>query len=241
MMRLLKPWPKEVIGKGLNFQPLFKLLLMKRKLFILAGSVLIMALILIAYAIIRTWGKTDLDVKIHINEELVQKSGFGESPTFAVWLENPESHEIRAVYITRRAAEGDWEGKNDVPVALPRWFEIQKKLQEAASQQISVDAFSGATPKPGYFTTKASLAPDSKWICWIEVNLAADYNEYYVASHNQESETDKYLSGQPAILYRAEIMAKEGVIAESKLVGITVYNAPDGKVIQPLQGITTSK
>jgi hypothetical protein len=81
---------------------------MKNLIFIVFCIFLLITLVLYAFA--NTWGKTDLEIRIDINKKLVQESSFGESPSFAIWLENPENGEIRAVYVTRRAAEGDWEG-----------------------------------------------------------------------------------------------------------------------------------
>jgi hypothetical protein len=209
---------------------------MKRSLLIITGSFILIAISLVLYAFLNTRGKTDLLIRIHINKQLVQQSGFGEAPTFAIWLENPQNHEIHTVYVTRRAAEGDWEGKAEVPVALPRWFEIQK--DESKSGQRKADSYSGATPKPGYFTAKASLMPGSRWICWIEVNLAGDFNEFYPGNIHEENDADKYLSGQPAILFRAEITSKIGEIINPSVVGMTLLGAADGKIIQPLNGIT---
>lgn len=211
---------------------------MKMKIFIGSGSALLIILILYAFA--NTWGKTDLEIRIHINKKLVQESGFGESPTFAIWLENPENGEIRAVYVTRRAAEGDWEGKAEVPVALPKWFEIQKTKTNSGTDSGNVDGYSGATPKPGYFTAKANLVPDSKWICWIEVNLAGDYNEYYPGNRLEENDADKYLSGQPAILYRAEITSKIGKLIKPTIIGMTTLGDAEEIITQPLIGITTA-
>jgi hypothetical protein len=209
---------------------------MKKSLLIISGSFILIVTVLVLYAFLNTRGKTDLLIRIHINKRLVQQSGFGESPTFAIWLENPENNEIHTIYVTRRAAEGDWEGKAEVPVALPRWFEIHKN--ENKSGQHKVDGYSGATPKPGYFTAKASIIPGSRWICWIEVNLAGDFNEYYPGNIHEENDQDKYLSGQPAILYRAEIISTIGEIIKPSVVGMTLLGATNGKTIQPLKGIT---
>ncbi len=213
---------------------------MKKIIIIALVALAALVAALVVYAFASTWGKTDLDIKIHINEKLVQDSGYGESPTFAIWLENTATKAIRAVYVTRRAAEGDWEGKAEVPVALPKWFEIRNRQSSSSTAQDDIDAYSGSTPKPGYFTAKASLEPGSDWICWIEVNLAADYNDFYKASNNEDSETDKFFSGQPAILYRAEIKAMEGQKVVPTVVGMTVVGVADGNVIQPLLGITTA-
>jgi hypothetical protein len=213
---------------------------MKNKILILAAVILLVTIGLVTYAYIRIWGKTELVIKLHINGTLVQKSAFGESPTFAIWLENTDSHEIRAVYVTRRAAENDWEGKVEVPAALPRWFEIEKAQYGKMSRHSDMDSYTGATPKPGYFTVNADLAPGSNWICWLEVNLAGDYNDFYSAKSNEDNESDKYSSGQPAILYRGEITAKEGLVIAPTLVAMTESGAIDGRIIQPMHGITTA-
>ena len=213
---------------------------MKKKILFLTGSALIILACLVAYAYLSTLGKTDLSFKIHINEKLVHQSGFGESPTFAIWIENPETNEIRAVYVTRRAAEGDWEGKAEVPTALPQWFETEKKLKQSLSKSKNADGFSGATPKPGYFTAETGLEPGSRWICWIEVNLAGDFNDTYAGSINEENESDKFLSGQPAILYRADIKAIKDSVFQPSVAGMTVLGASNGKIIQPLYGITSA-
>ena len=213
---------------------------MKKVLFRVSGIVLVIISGMILYAYMNTWGKTDLEIRIHINDKLVKESSFGESPTFAIWLENPETGKTRTIYATRRAAEGDWEGKAEVPVALPMWFNIQKKEMKSESKLSKVDAYSGATPKPGYFTVKANLDPGSKWFCWIEVNLAGDFNDYYQGNKNEENETDKYLSGQPALLYKAEITAIPGNIAKPTVFGMTILGSADSNIVHPLKGITTA-
>jgi len=91
---------------------------------IISAGLIIAVLVIFAFA--RTWNKTELEFLIHINEELVQQSVFGESPTFAIWMEDPDKGKTYTAYATRRIATGDWEGKLDVPVALPLWSEIFK-------------------------------------------------------------------------------------------------------------------
>lgn len=200
--------------------------------------VAISALVLYAYS--NSWGKTELLIRIHINEELVRESGFGESPTFAIWLEKPETGETHTIYATRRAADGDWEGKAEVPVALPKWFSTRKSVSNIEAESGNVDGYSGATPKPGYFTKSVQIAPGSKWNCWIEVNLSGDFNENYSESKNSENEADKYLSGQPALLYRAEIIGNIGNTVVPVIVGMTMVSSDTGKIVRPVEGITTA-
>lgn len=206
------------------------------------GIFIIGGLVLFAYS--RTWGKTEIEFNIHINEQLVQESTFGESPTFAIWLEDPESGLIQNVFITNRAGLDDWEGKAEVPVALPKWFEIDRikkqKQNRSNNADTGVDVITGATPKPGYFVTRANVPPGSVWICWIEMNLSGDYNEFYKEYDEVNMITDEYASGQPALIYKAEIEAVAGNSATPEVIGMSVPNSKDGQIIQPIQGITSA-
>jgi hypothetical protein len=208
----------------------------------ITGVVLIGGLILFAYA--RTWGKTEIQFRIHINEELVHRSTFGESPTFAVWIEDPDTRETQTIFVTSRAGTGDWEGKADVPVALPKWFEIdreQKRTSELSGKEDpGLDAITGATPQPGYFTVRVRVPPESKWNCYIEVNLAGDFNEHYQEYNEEDKTSDEYFTGQPALLYKAVIIASEGYNVIPEIIGMCVLNSQDGEIIQPVKGITTA-
>jgi len=197
---------------------------------------------LVFYAFARTWGKTDLEFKIHINEELVMQSVYGESPTFAIWIENQKTGSVKTIFVTDRAGKDDWEGKVDVPVALPQWDEMMQKQnhKSAEADKDELDATTGATPKPGYFTSRVRVEPESQWICWIEMNLAGDYNEHYQEYDKLKNTTDEYATGQPALVYRAEIKARKGNVMKPELVGMSVYNSDGAKVLQPVQGITTA-
>lgn len=210
---------------------------------ILVLFALVTVLIICAYA--PTWGKTEIVIRIHINEELVYQSSFGESPTFAIWLEDPASGFSKTVFATRRAAEGDWEGKAEVPVALPMWFEVSQ-LENAgdppsgSKQAATLDASSGATPEPGYFIHRVGASTGSKWILWMEVNLAGDFNESYKEYNEELHQEDEYKSGQPALLYRAELEVTRDFKVEPELVGMTVLDEVSRAQIETAQGITTA-
>ena len=204
----------------------------------------LVAVSLVIYAYARTWNKTDIEFRIHINDQLIQESTFGEPPTFAIWLENPVTSTNQTVFVTKRAALGDWEGKADVPVALPQWFEVYK-IEHQTKDHPTLDkpaplAITGATPSPGYFKTRVRVQPGSRWTCWIEVNLAGDFNEYYKDYNEVEKTTDEFSIGQPALLYKADIEAVEGNMVNPEVVGMCMPDSPDGKIIQPLAGITTA-
>lgn len=199
---------------------------------------------LIFFAFARTWNKTEIEFLIHINQELVQQSVFGESPTFAIWLEDPGNGLTHTAYVTRRAGVGDWEGKREVPVALPLWFEVNKaeKRRKSPDAGIILDemAITGATPLPGYFRTRVRVKPGSKWICWIEVNLAGDYNNAYPEFNPVNHTQDEYGTGQPALLYKAVVEVQKAGMAVPEISGMCLFDKENQVVVEPLRGITTA-
>jgi hypothetical protein len=218
--------------------------LTKKKIVVVLTFGVVLAGGLIFYAFARTWNKSDIEFQIHINEQLVKESTFGESPTFAIWLEDPETGSTQTIFVTNRAGLGDWEGKTSVPVALPRWFEVngkenlsENRLDNKIPDQIAV---TGATPKPGYFTTRVSVVPGSKWICWIEVNLAGDFNDTYKEYDELNKTSDEYKTGQPALLYKANIVAAEGNETKPEIAGMCLIDSLNHVQIEPLMGITTA-
>lgn len=209
---------------------------------IISGGIIIGGLIIFAFA--RTWNKTELEFLIHINEELVQQSVFGESPTFAIWLEDPDNGQTYTAYATRRIATGDWEGKADVPVALPLWTEINKaeKKNRSGDAGMAEDELisTGATPLPGYFRTRVRVKPGSKWIIWIEYNLSGDFNETYLEYNPETHVEDEWGMGQPAMVFKAEMEAVKDRVVIPEIAGMCSFD-PEGKVlVEPLHGITTA-
>ncbi len=209
---------------------------------IISAGVIIGGLVLFAYA--RTQNKTEIEFLVHINEALVQQSVYGESPTFAIWLEDPGNGQTFTAYATRRVATGDWEGKKDVPMALPLWSEINKTGKKNRSEDAGMAGdemvTTGATPLPGYFRTRVRVKPGSRWICWIEYNLSGDYNETYPQYNPQTHEEDEFGTGQPALLLKAEIETTKGRVVVPEIAGICVFNQLGKVVVEPLHGITTA-
>lgn len=207
--------------------------------FILAG-------LFILYAYSKTWGKTSIEFRIHINEHLILESTYGEPPTFAIWMEDPETGAAQTIFVTSRAGLGDWEGKAEVPVALPSWFALNKRINESKEKMPGIFsdylAITGATPQPGYFVTRVNVKPGSNWICWIEVNLAGDYNDTYREYDEAAKTYDEFKTGQPALLYRADITAENGKRVVPEIEGMTFVDNDSGFArVMPLNGITTAK
>lgn len=214
-----------------------------RKLFItLSAAVALTAGGLAWQAVRRTANRVQVEVNIHINREAVYLSVYAEPPQFAIWLENPGSGECQTVFVTYRVSRGDWEGKADVPVALPRWnsiFHGEKALRvKDGDDGIAV---SGATPRDEYFRIRAEVKPASEWILWIEMNLAGDYNDFYRQFNRETLQEDEYSCGQPALLYRAEIKATEGAEYTPEIAAMSLWEEGVSRILPVDSTITTAR
>lgn len=211
---------------------------------ILFSAGVLLIFIVAGIVIVRTWGKRVIQVDIRQNMDIIHISTFGEPPQFAIWLENMETRDLKTVFVTHRVAVGDWEGKADVPVALPQWSKLFLDNDESdgsGSAERSDLVITGATPKEDYFSVRAEVRPGSEWICWIEMNLAGDFNEAFPEYDIETFYVDEYSRGQPSLLYRAEIKAVENMIFTPVLEAQSVLK--NGKVIiEPVsEGVTTAK
>ena len=206
---------------------------------VLAG-VVIMVLV---YELIITIGRTQIQINIRQNEELIYLSTFAEPPQFAIWLENADNKKCETVFVTHRAGVGDWEGKADVPVALPRWFELFK-VSKGENADVDKDPpiiVSGATPKENYFSVRAEVKPGSKWICWVEMNLAGDFNEAFPEMDMESLKMDEFSNGQQALLYKCELIAEEGSNYDFELVAQAVWEDGETQVEPVSEGVTSAK
>ena len=201
---------------------------------------LLAIVLLIAFAYLRTWNKTQLEFMIQLNRDLIQISTYGEPPTFAIWLENSQGR-LENVYVTRRAWEGDWEGKPEVPVAIPYWFHLNESGKFSGNQGfLELDAVSGATPREDFFVIRVDVPSDSTYRFWIEMNLSGDYNDFYRENDPVNKTSDEFGNGQPALVYNGIIKVKQGQIVQPGIVGMSILADSSGQIIHPVSGITSA-
>ena len=195
---------------------------------------------LVTFAFLRTVNKTEMEFRIRINSDLVHLSAYGEPPTFAIWIGNEEG-KLANVYVTRRAYENDWEGKPEVPVALPFWYSLNESGKFDNNNEFTgTDAVSGATPRNEDFAIRVAVPADSVYTFWIEMNLSGDYNAQYMDDDPEARTADEYGNGQPALVYRGSIRAVPGQTARAEVWGMSLRNDTTGQIIHPLKGITTA-
>ena len=97
-----------------------------RKIKLVLFSIFGALIILVAFLYFRAMGRLQVQFDIHQNKEAIYLSTFAEPPQFAIWLENPRTGSNKTVFVTGRVSKGDWEGKKNVPVALPRSLRLRQ-------------------------------------------------------------------------------------------------------------------
>jgi hypothetical protein len=217
---------------------------LRRIMMLLAGGLMI-TIIIAGLAVSRTWGRTLIQIDIHQNKKIIHLSNFAEPPQFAIWLENQSTRELKTVFVTHRVSQGDWEGKANVPVALPLWFKLfreNKNKGEAGERNKKSDlAITGATPKSDYFSIRVEVEPGSEWICWIEMNLAGDFNDSFPEIDLKTLREDEFSNGQPALLFRAAIKATEDLNFTPEIISQTTWSKGVVDIEPVSEGITTAK
>lgn len=216
-----------------------------RRIIILLAGGLMITIVIAGLVVSGTWGRTLIQIDIHQNKKIIHLSNFAEPPQFAIWLENPSSRELKTVFVTHRVSQGDWEGKANVPVALPLWYKLfrgNKNEGKAEGRNKRSDlAITGATPKSDYFSIRVEVEPGTEWICWIEMNLAGDFNDSFPEIDLKTLREDEFSNGQPALLFRADIKASEGLNFTPELVSQTAWLKGVVDVEPVSDGITTAK
>lgn len=175
-----------------------------------------------------------LQVDIEQNQEAIYLSTFAEPPQFAIWVEGVESGDLHTVFVTHRSGIGDWEGKPDVPVAIPYWKSLFGKRS-------GLDGVTGATPKSASFTIEGKVPAGQHYYCWIEMNLAGDFNETFPQFNEKELVEDEFFCGQPALLYKAELESVVGTEVVPELVGQSVWLDGKQEIMPVSAGVTTAK
>jgi len=191
-------------------------------------------------------GPVLIEFDIHQDMKLPFLTPFSEPAQFAIWLEEPVTGRLQTVFVTYRSGTGDWIGTADRKGSLPRWFEVfqqeHNKQGPPDFDNPAPDTVTGATPQQEQFKTSIQVDSGSKWICWIEVNLAGDFNAKYKEQDEKAKTIDWDFVGQPALIYRAQIIASPGQKIVPQLYGQSGLNNPDGKTIQPVsEDVTTAK
>lgn len=171
-------------------------------------------------------------------------------PQFAVWLTDLDSNYVGTVFCTHKIAREGWvmNKGNRRREALPFWAHC-RGVQEAdglflpTKDNPLTDAVTGATPKDDY-VIRLRPALGDHFLIWAEFNHSTDFNDSW--PKNAVKGTPAYSggkegSGQPALVYRAEInlnsAADEWIL---QLVGHSSSDGRDGNLYGDMEGMDSA-
>jgi len=182
--------------------------------------------------------------QISQNAEIYEQSIFGEPPQLAIWLEDAQTGNIQSVYVTRRTGTGDFEGKTNVPVALPAWIMTYRK--ETGSKNFPTpfnpapDAITGATTRMERIEKEIETEANRNWNYYIEVNVSGDFNAKF-QNYRSNGEIDPNTNGQPSLVYKGSILSKPGTVSTPVLIGRTEQFVFTETLNPNIEEITTAK
>jgi hypothetical protein len=188
--------------------------------------------------------KVKLVFSIHQEQDIYDQSTYGEPPQFAIWLQDPESREYKTVFVTFRTGTGEFEGKIECPVSLPIWIGVYRS--ETGNDDFPrpwepfYDGVTGATPKSEDFEVSVCIEKSKRWLYFIEINVAGDYNKNfpYISS---KKKIDNHGNGQPSLIYKGQIVAETGNESSPKLIGRSEQYSFSSTINQDLDGIELAK
>ena len=174
---------------------------------------------------------------------IYEESDYGEPPTMAIWLEDPETESFRTVYVTYRGATGDYYGKVECPVALPIWVGVWRREfgQEGfpTPRNPSPESITSATSLTGEVTAEVEVPKGKKYRYYIEMNVAGDFNRAFPLE-TEDSRLDYHGNGQPSLIYRGEIVAEPGNESSPQPYGRTDQHQFTGELIADLAGMESA-
>ena len=188
-------------------------------------------------------GTVAMVFRIELNRQVYQDSAWGDPPQLAVWLVDETDASVRTVAVTHRTGAGDWEGKVECSVALPYWVTCYNRETNTDGpptwDRPAVDAVTCATPRAA-LNVSVDVPRRTQWTYFVEVNVSGDYSVHF-PSLSEAGISDRYGNGQPSIIYRGAIEAREGAASRPKLWGRTDQYAPVETASTDLEPITTAR
>lgn len=171
-------------------------------------------------------------------------------PQFAIWLTDQDTNYITTLFCTHKIAREGWvmNKRNRRKEALPFWA-YSRGVREAdglflptKSHPLS-DGISGATPKEDYSIRLRSVK-EPRFLIFAEFNHSTDFNDTYpedAAEGAPGYSGGKEGSGQPALVYRAEIdLTAADDRWELQLAGHSSPDGSDGGLYEDLTGMDSA-
>ena len=182
---------------------------------------------------------------------------YSSVPQIAVWIETMDGRYVETLYLTSRIAKSDFRNVNPFdktvirrPEGLPVWGKRSgivgsDGLRIPDHQSSTFDGVSAATPLGDHEIQFAlgKLDGDKRYRLWLEVNRSYDFNAFY--SRDRFPDDPIYSgsgsSGQPSLLYSAEINIDRPGHSVLSLQGRGHHSGAHGDIVSDTSNITTAK
>ncbi|MDR1115312.1 MAG: DUF2271 domain-containing protein [Tannerella sp.] len=211
---------------------------MKAKILAIAGMTALIALTSCNEDLV-TYKQNDIKVQVTKGDKWLHDFPFllgikqKNPPQIAIWVEDLTGNYIATIYVSHKIATESWQGggNNRRKEALPVWcyargIKYPDGLYLPTKNQPLVDGISGATPH-GSFDVKIRPAGDLKqFVVKIELNHSTDWNDNYPEDAKEGDTNYSGSSGQPAIVYSAEIDLDSS--RKQYTATIAGHGSPDG-------------
>jgi hypothetical protein len=164
-------------------------------------------------------------------------------PSFAFWIEDPETGDVETLFVTKKAGLKKWFGaKADArPYALPVWFGVEKKQKKE-----DVQAVTDATPKGARGELECVIPQkfmNKKVNVYLEINASFDFNEYYPKKDKKGEIGFSEANGQPSLVWATSLQtnAETQKCIKPQLLGTGALLGQSHEVNPDLTRISTAK
>jgi hypothetical protein len=211
-----------------------------------AAIALTAALCVFQAAFARPDSEDEFTLKFSIAQDiaLYEESDWGEPGQAAIWLQDPKTGQLKTVWVTSRTATGYFLGKVECPNSLPAWIGVFREEfgrdDYPTPQNPIPDAVTGATQRGELITVETKIPAGTTWYYYIEVNVSGDFNSAF-STFTEDGRPDAYGCGQPSIVYKGTITAKEGARSKPKIIGRTHRMIRSTEIIPDLTGMESAK
>ncbi|MBD3307832.1 DUF2271 domain-containing protein [candidate division KSB3 bacterium] len=170
-------------------------------------------------------------------------------PQVAIWIEDREGNYIDTLFVTHKIGKQFWGKQPDQdpdklfrPEALPYWMHKRaaRGLPFPTKNDPLPDTVTAASPEED-FAIQTKIQLDLTEIAvLLEANLSFDMNETYYTNAPQGTAVYNRNSGQPALVYRAEVDLSQPGTYEMELIGHSSPSGEDGKLYKDLSGLSSA-
>lgn len=193
-----------------------------------------------------------LSVEVTVGEHWLQVTKLGplnirSTPQVVIWGEPRNGQDVETLFITRKAGLQRWgQGSDPTKVlyweALPYWMfrRYEQGYAFPTEENPMPDALTGATPDTDFRVSICLNLEEIHVSLFLEVNMSLDFNEIYSIVSQKGMKYYNKRSGQPSLIYRAEVNLERPGRYEMQLIGHAHPAGANGQLFSDLSGVTTA-